>query len=144
MDNIKENIAYGTSLRELIQTKDNEAYMKTEQIQFKANQAYGTADHEQIQTHCNQAYENKLITKQNEAYASADHDRSCQTRLNQAYDPTNPERTSSALPSANIGEDEQVEQFYEQISLNEDSAPTQQLQLGSQCEGNDETYDYIN
>ena len=64
-------------------------------------------------------------------------------RKNQAYVPINPERTSLALPSTNVGEDEQVEQFYEQIPLNDDSAPAQQLQLGSQCEGNDETYDCI-
>ena len=59
-------------------------------------------------------------------------------RLNQAYVLTNPDRTSSALPSASVGEDENVKQFYEQ------STPTQQLQLGRQCERNDETYDYIN
>ena len=51
------------------------------------------------------------------------------------------------MPSASVDGDERVEQFYEQISLNEDSAPTQQLQIGSQCDRNDETYyviDYIN
>ena len=134
-------MAYGTSLHELIHTEDNKAYIKTEQIQFEANQAYGTADHEQIQTKHNQAYENKLITKQNEAYASADHDRSCQMRQNQAYIPTNPVRETLALPTAAVGEDEHVDQFYERISLNDDSVPTQQL--STQCERNDETYDYI-
>ena len=135
-------MAYVTSLRELIQTEDNEAYLKTEEIQFEVNQAYGTADHEQIQTKCNQAYGNKLFTKQNEAYASANHDKSCQMRRNQAYVPTNPEREPSALLIAgSVGEDDEVEQSYEQISLNEDSAPAQQL--GSQCERNNETYDYI-
>ena len=72
LDNIKENVAYGTSLWELIQTKDSEACIKPEQIQFEANQAYGRAD--------NQAYESKLITKQNEAYALVDHGRSCEMR----------------------------------------------------------------
>ena len=43
-------------------------------------------------------------------------------QLNQTYVPTNPDRTSSALPSASVGEDENVKQ----------------------CERNDETYDYIN
>ena len=57
LGNIKENVAYGTSLRELIQTEDNEVYIKTEQIQFEANQAYGILlDHEQIQIHCDQDY----------------------------------------------------------------------------------------
>ena len=143
-------MAYSTSLRELTQTEDNETYLKTnnEQMQFEANQAYGTADHEQIQTECNQAYENKLITKQNEAYTSADHDRYCQMimRQNKVYVQINPERESSALSTAtvHVGQDGQVEHFYEQIpvSLNEDSASTQ-LQLGSQCERNDKTYDYI-
>jgi hypothetical protein len=142
-DNIKENVAYGTSLRELIQTEDNKAYIKTE-IQFATNQAYGTADHERIQTKSNKAYEDTLITKQNEAYASVDHEESCQMRRNQAYVPTDPERTHSSLPTATVGEDEQVSQSYEQISLNDDSAPpTQQQQQGNQCEGNDETYDYV-
>jgi hypothetical protein len=147
-DNIKENVAYGTALYELIQTEDNKAYIKTdhERIQFVENQSYGTADHKKlIQTKSNKAYEDTLITKQNEAYASVDHERSCQMmRKNQAYVSTDPERTHSSLPTATVGEDEQVSQSYEQISLNDDSAPpTQQQQQGNQCEGNDETYDYI-
>ena len=113
LDDIKGNIAYGTALHELIQTEDNKAYIKTEQIQFVANQAYGTADHERIQLKCNEAYE----------------------------------RTCSELPTVAVGENEQVTQFYEQISLNfnDNSAPvpTQQQQVGTQSEGNDETYDYI-
>ena len=40
LDDIKENVAYGTALHELIRTKDNKAYIKTEQIQFVENQAY--------------------------------------------------------------------------------------------------------
>jgi hypothetical protein len=147
-DNIKENVAYGTALHEVtvVQTEDNNAYIKTdhEQIQFLENQAYGTADHERIQTKSNKAYKDTLITKQNKAYASVDCERSCQMRKNQAYVPTDPERTHSSLPTATVGEDEHVSQSYEQISLNDDSAPpTQQLQQGSQCEGNDETYDYV-
>ena len=124
MASIKENVAYGTSLREQIQTEDNEAYTKTnhELIQSVKNQAYGTVDHERIQTKSNKAYEGTLITKQNEAYISVDQGKSCQMRKNQAYVPTNPEeRTHSALPTATV-----VCQSYEQISLSDDSAPTQQ------------------
>ena len=175
MDNTKENIAYGVSLREIIQIEENEAYTRTnhEQIQFEANQAYGTADHEKIRTKHNEAYEDKLLTKENEAYASASHERirtkrneayeeklltkenvayasashegSCQMRQNQAYIPTNPEQTQSSLPStAAVDQDEREVQFYERISLNDESAPTQQLEVGGQPEGNDETYyDYI-
>ncbi len=111
------------------------------------NQAYATADHERIQTRSNiKVYEDTLFTKQNEAYASVDHERSCQMRRNQAYAPTDPERIHSSLPTATVGEDEQVSQsYYEQIPFSDNSAPpTQQQQLGTQCEGNDETYDYIN
>ena len=105
MANIKENIAYGTSLCEQIQTEDNEAYIKTNRdlIQSVTNQAYGTVDHERIQTKSNKAYEGTLITKQNEAYVSVDQGRSCQMRKNQAYFLTNPEdRTHSALPMATV------------------------------------------
>ena len=148
-DNVKENVAYGTSLRELIQTEDNETYTKInhEQIQFVANQAYGTADHERIQTKSNKAYKGMLITMQNEVYASADNAKRCQMRQNQAYVPTNPERVRSVLPAASVGVDEYYviqEQYYEQISIiNDDSTPNQQLQLGNQTEENDVTYDYI-
>ena len=110
LDDIKENVAYGTALHELIQTEDNKAYIKTEQIQFVENQAYGTADHERIQLKCNEAYE----------------------------------RTRSELPTAAVGKNEQVTQFYEQISFNDSSEPVptqQQQQLGTQSEGNDEAYD---
>ena len=84
MASIKENVAYGTSLCEQIQTEDNEAYMKTdhELIQSVTNQAYGTVDHERIQTKSNKAYEGTLITKQNEAYVSVDQGKSCQMRKN--------------------------------------------------------------
>ena len=113
MDDIKENVAYGTALHELIRTEDNKAYIKTEQIQFVANQAYGTADHERIQLKCNEAYE----------------------------------RTRFELPTAAVDENEQVTQFYEQIlSFNDSSEPVptqQQQQLGTQSEGNNDTYDYI-
>ena len=116
MANIKENIAYGTSLREQIQTEDNEAYIKTDHdlIQSVTNQAYGTVDHGRVQMKSNKAYEGTLITKQNEAYVSVDQERSCQMRKNEAYVPTNPEdRTHFALPTATV-----VSQSYEQISLN--------------------------
>ena len=151
-DDIKENVAYGTSLRERIQTEENEAYFESnpEQIHSESNVAYGTADHEKIRTKHNEAYEDKLIAKPNEAYATADHERGCQilTR-NQAYVSTsNPKRTHSASPTATytaVGQDEQVGQSaYEEIpviSLNYDeSAPTQQLQQGNQC---DKMYDYV-
>ena len=82
-----------------------------------------------------------LKTKQNKAYASANCDWSCQMRLNQAYIPINPERENLALPTTAVGEDEHVDQFYEHISLNEDSVPIRQL--GTRCERNDKTYDYI-
>ena len=133
----------------MIQIEDNEAYTKTnhEQIQFVANQADGTTDHKRIQTKCNKAYEGMLVTTRNEVYASVDNAKKCQMKQNQAYVPTNPERIRSVLPAARVSEDEYhaiQEQYYEQISItNDDSAPTQQLQLGNQTEENDVTYDYI-
>ena len=145
---IKENIAYSTSLCELIQTEDNEAYTKTnhEQIQFVANHAYGTTDHERIQIKCNKVCEGMLVTTRNEVYASVDNAKRCQMKQNQAYVPTNPERIRSVLPAARVtSEDEYYaiqEQYYEQISItNDDSAPTQQL--GNETEEIDVTYDYI-
>ena len=107
---------------------------------IKGNVAYGTALHELIRTEDNKAY---IKTEQiqfvaNQAYGTADHER-IQTKCNKAY-----ERTHSELPIAAVGENEQVIQSYEQISLNDSSAPvpTQQQQVGTQSEGNDETYDY--
>ena len=77
---------------------------------------------------------------ENQAYGTADHER-IQLKCNKAY-----ERTRSELPTAAVGENEQVAQFYEQISFNDSSEPVptqQQQQLGTQSEGNDDTYDYI-
>ena len=150
-DNFKENIAYayGTSLCELIQTEDNEAYTNRtnhEQIQFVANQAYGTTDHERIQIKYNKACEGILVTTWNEVYASVDN---AKMRQNQAYVPTNPERIRSVLHAARISKDKYYydtqEHYYEQIITNDDSAPgpAQQLQLGNQAEEDDATYDYI-
>ena len=109
---------------------------------IKGNIAYGTALHELIHTEDNKAY---IKTEQiqfvaNQAYGTADHER-IRMKCNKAY-----ERTRSELPTAAVGENEQVAQFYEQISFNDSSeaVPTQQQQqLGTQSEGNDETYDYI-
>ena len=150
-DNFKENIAYGTSLCELIQTEDNEAYTKTnhEQIQYVANQAYGTTDHERIQTKCNKVCEGMLVTTRNEVYVSVDNAKRCQLRQNQAYVPTNTERIHFVLPAARISEDKYYydtqEHYYEQIIISDHSAPgpAQKLQLGNQTEENDAIYDYI-